>query len=71
MKTRQVMHFCEYGKEYSVVRRMGCEDMNPYRIYRHYRDFGPDGYPHDHKKQVAAYADLRSCFCWFLQNNIV
>ena len=71
MKTRQVMHFCHYGKEYSVIMRLSCTDPNPYRIYHHYTDIGLDGRPRHHKKQMAAYTNLASCFYWFIQNNIV
>jgi len=71
MKTRQVMHFCEYGKEYSVIKIIDSKENNPYRIYHHYSDIGPNGRLHDHKKQMEKYADLYSCFCWFIQNNIV
>lgn len=71
MKTVQVMHFVHYGKEYSVIKRLNCQDPNPYRVYHHYRDIGPDGWPREHRKQVGKYADLRSCFCWFLKNDIV
>lgn len=68
MKTRQVLHFVDLGKEYSVIKHYG--KTNPYRIYRHYSDIGPDGVMHDHRKQVETYANLESCFYWFLQNNI-
>lgn len=71
MKTKQVMHFCNYGKEYCVIKRLSCTELNQYRIYHIYSDIGPDGRIHSHKKQVAAYADMGSCFYWFIQNNIV
>ena len=67
-KTRQIMSFCEFGKAYKVIKHYG-ED-NPYRIYHIYRDTGKYGYPTEHKKMVAKYADLTSCFCWFIQNNV-
>ena len=73
-KTRQIMKFCEYGKEYSVVKVYGKENSwkeDPYRIYHHYRDLDETGYPHEHKKLMAECASLGACFYWFLRNNIV
>jgi len=71
MKTKQVMHFCHYGKEYSVIKCMDCYEVNPYRIYHHFNDIGEDGVIHAHRKLMIKYADLYSCFYWFIQNNIV
>jgi len=71
MKTKQVMHFCEFGKEYSVIKILDSKENNPYRIYHHYRDIGADGQIHEHRKQMDKYADLYSCFFWFMQNNVI
>lgn len=68
-KTRQIMKFCEYGREYSVIKVYG--EVNPYKIYHHYRDLDANGYPHEHRKLMEEYGNLGSCFYWFLQNNIV
>ena len=67
-KTRTVMHIFDFGKEYKVIKYYG--DVNPYRIYHLYNDFGADGLLHSHKKLMATYCSLQSCFYWFLQNNI-
>lgn len=68
MKTKQVLHFIDFGKEYSVIKHYG--KVNPYRIYHHYQDIGKDGFPHKHKKMMDQYASLEGCFYWFIQNNI-
>lgn len=68
MKTRQIMRFCEFGKEYSVVKIYDHTVNNPYRIYHHFCDVGKDGRLHEHRKQVEKYADLRSCLYWLAQN---
>lgn len=68
-QSKQVMSFCDFGKCYKVIRRLD-KDGNVYHIYHLYRDWGADGRPKDHKKLMASYADLASCFYWFLQNNI-
>ena len=65
-KTRQVLSFCENGKEYKVIKHYG--KTNPYRIYHIFRDYNKHGFLTEHKKLVVAYADLLSCFYWFTQN---
>ena len=67
-KTRTILHFVDYGKEYKVIKYYGT--TNPYRIYHLYADIGVDGFRHEHQKLMEAYVDLRSCFYWFLQHNI-
>lgn len=67
-KTRQIMSFCEYGKAYKVVRHYGTD--NPYKIYHLYNDYNKYGYLTEHRKLMAQYADLQSCFYWFIQNNV-
>ena len=66
-KTRQVMHFCDYGKEYRVIKHYGKE--NPYRIYQDISVF-ENGIHKGKRVLKEKYADLQSCFYWFLQNNI-
>ena len=68
-KTRQIMKFCEYGKEYSVVRVFGEE--YPYRIYHYYRTLDATNRVHEHKELVAKADNLYECFRWFIKNNIV
>ena len=68
-KQRQVLDFCDCGKCYKVIRRLNA-DGNQYHIYHLYRDWDADGRPKDHKKLVVSYANMASCFAWFLQNNI-
>ena len=67
-KTKTVLHFCDFGKEYKVIKYYG--ELNPYRIYHLYRDIGKNGFPVDHKKLMEKYANLASCFYWFLNNDI-
>ena len=67
-KTRQVLSFVDNGKAYKVVKHYGKE--NPYRIYHLYNDYNQYGFLTEHKKLVAEYANLASCFYWFLQNNL-
>lgn len=67
-KTRQVLHFVDFGKEYMVVKHYG--KINPYRIYHLYTDIGENGFPVHHRKCMEQYANLESCFYWFLENGI-
>ena len=68
MKTKQVLRFVDNGKEYRVIRHYG--DINPYWIYHVYNDYNKAGIVTEHKKLVYKYANLASCFAWFLNNNI-
>ena len=68
VKTRQVMSFCEHGKAYKVIKVYGA--ANPYRIYHIYNDYNKYGYITEHRKLMESYANLESCFYWFIQNNI-
>ena len=67
-KTRQVLHFVDFGKEYKVIKYYG--EVNPYRIYHLYTDIGKNGFPVHHKKLMESYCSLEGCFYWFLQNGI-
>ena len=68
MKTNQVMQFCDNGIEYKVIKYYG--EINPYRIYKCF--YAPDryGYLTKHRKMIVKYANLNSCFWWFVQNNL-
>ena len=66
-KTRQVLHFVDYGKEYKVVNEINCFDR-PYRIYNIYNEIGKDGFIHSHKKLVERCDSLGECFRWFYLN---
>ena len=63
-KTRQILKFCELGKEYRVIKEINVFDR-PYKIYNMYRDWDEYGYPRDHKKLIARFDSLRECFKWF------
>ena len=67
MKTKKIIHFINRGKEYKVIKIYGIN--NKYRIYHLYNTI-ENGRLKQHKKQVAKYEDLTSCFYWFIQNNI-
>ena len=66
-KTRQVLKFCDQGKEYKVIKEIGVWDR-PYKIYNLYRDLDQYGYPRNHKKLVARCDSLGECFKWFYLN---
>ena len=66
-KTRQILKFCDYGKEYKVVKVIGDYD-NPYRIYHIYRDYNQYHYITEHKKLVGQFSCLGECFKWFYLN---
>ena len=66
-KSKTVIHFVDYGKEYKVIKIYGSN--NQYRIYHLFNTI-ENGRPKAHKKQMEKYADLTSCFYWFINNNI-
>lgn len=66
MKTRQIMHFTNNG-EFFVIKNYK-EKNNNYHIYKRYYAYDENGRVKQHKKQLAKYDDLASCFYWFLQN---
>lgn len=65
-KQFQVLKCFYNGVEYRVIHKYG--DVNPYRIYHCYRARNQYGYMSDHKREVARYANMNSCFWWFAQN---
>lgn len=67
-KTKCVLHFVYFGKEYRVIRYYG--ETNSYRIYHYFNDYNKRGVITEHKKLMAKYDNLASCFCWFLDHNI-
>lgn len=67
-KTQTVLHFVDMGKEYKVIRYFG--ENNPYRIYEFYNDYNKYGFLTNHRKLMVKYADMISCFYWFVQHNI-
>lgn len=68
MKTKQILSFVWLGKEYKVIKHYGVN--NPYYIYHIYNDFNKAGIITEHKKLMIKYANLASCFYWFIDNNI-
>lgn len=68
MKTKTILKYIEQGKEYRIIKVYG--DNNPYRIYNYYNDYNEYGYITEHRKLLAKYGDMISCFYWFIQNNI-
>ena len=69
-KARQVLSFCDMGKAYKVIKKLDLDDETPYKIYHIYNDYGRDGYITEHRKLVAQFTTLNSCFYWFYQNRI-
>lgn len=69
MKQKQVMHFVDLGKEYSVIKVYGAK-ANPYRIYHHYNTIDENGFLRKHRVCVEKYGNMESCFYWFIQNGI-
>ena len=67
-KTMQVVYVNDYGKCYKVIRHFG-DIYNPYWIYHEYNDFKVGRLVH-HRKLMGKYANLASCFYWFLNHNI-
>lgn len=69
VKTAQIMHIVDFGKEYRVIKRLGCTEEFPYRIYHCYYDYdGKHTCPTYHKKQVAQCELLGDVFKWFYFN---
>lgn len=69
MKTKQIMSFCYYGKEYKVIRNYK-EKNNQFCIYQIYNDYNKHGMITEHRKLMVKYENLASCFYWFIDNNI-
>lgn len=69
VKTTQVMHLVDFGKEYRVIKRLNCMEEYPYRIYHCFYEYDARrGYNSYHKKQVAQCQLLGDVFAWFLRN---
>lgn len=68
MKTKQVLHIVDQGKEYRVIKYYGAN--NPYRIFHYYREINEHGFPTEHRKLMEAYGNLESCFYWFIEHGI-
>ena len=67
-KTRQIFSYCDYGKQYKVIKQLNTFDR-PYKIYHCYRDFdGRHDYPTSHKKLVAQFDSMWEVFGWFRDN---
>lgn len=67
VKTRQVMHLIDFGKEYKVIKLLNSAEEYPYRIYNCYYDYdGEDGRLAYHKKMVAKLQMLGDVFMWFM-----
>ena len=67
MKTKQVLHIIDNGKEYRVIKYYG--KNNPYRIYQDIRTI-EDGVLKEKRILLDSYANLASCFYWFLDHDV-
>ena len=73
-KTRKVMEIEDRGQHYKVIFDTTRKDSNgylknPYRIYKIQmipRQYGVT----ESKKLMESYANLQSCFYWFIENGI-